>query len=61
MTEQDKEKIVDEFINESVDEFIRLYGPIPDPDQCPLQFNYLLKLYKYFHLNKGVINDENSR
>ena len=39
-----------EFIGERL---VQIYGDsLPDPDQCPRQFEFYVKMYMYFHHTK---------
>jgi len=31
-----------------------LYGELPDPDHCPIEFAYLVKLYRTYHAKENL-------
>ena len=35
-------------VEEQIEEFLRMYGDrLPNPEHCPREFEYYVKLYKY--------------
>jgi hypothetical protein len=35
-------------VDEQIEEFLRIYGDrLPNPEHCPKEFEYYVKLYKY--------------
>jgi len=44
-------------VEEQIEEFLKMYGDrLPNPEHCPKEFEYYVRLYKYV---KGVKNENN--
>lgn len=42
--------MTDQEVLEHYNRMVEIYGKLPDPDHCPKQFEYYVKLYKRYHL-----------
>jgi hypothetical protein len=46
-------------INEQIEEFLEMYGDrLPDPEHCPKEVEYYVKLYKFIKSQEETVNEQ---